>query len=233
MSYYENIYNDLPLRCARLWKKMRKQVEEQELDVTFMLMTAAAGFAAPFEHLKIQSGQAKDNRNHPAFKDFDESHYKKVLSIMEKAFSCPVEESSLFVGSRLDEWFYGKTDSIEEIKDLVETKFRAGEGVKRLKSRDVIKILRNAIAHNNIYAFNRNAASEIDELAFFSEIRKKNEETQKSEVHGYEVLSMPAQGFGDFLDAWFALLKRSSPKAALLRLAVPIALKENDDQAAA
>jgi len=81
MSYYENIYNDLPLRCARLWKKMRKQAEEQELDVTFMLMTAAAGFAAPFEHLKIQSGQAKDNRNHPAFKDFDESHYKKVLSM--------------------------------------------------------------------------------------------------------------------------------------------------------
>ncbi|MGJ8643333.1 MAG: hypothetical protein ACSHX9_08005 [Luteolibacter sp.] len=233
MSYYKDIYNDFPLRCAKLWEKMRSQAEKEKLDVTFMLMTAAAGFVTPFEHLKIQSGQATDNRDHPAFQKHDESHYKKVLNMMEKALGCSIGESSLFAKTSLDDWFYAKTDRIDKIRDLVEYKSRAGEGVKHLKSRRAIKILRNAIAHNNIYAFNRRSVPEIDELAFFAEDRIFNKMTKESEMHGYEVLTIPAQDLGHFLDAWFALLKKAGPKAASLRLAVTEALDANNDQAAA
>jgi len=232
MSYYKDIYNDFPLRCGKLWKLMRGTAEQQKLDVTFMLMTAAAGFSTPFEHLKIQEGQAGKNEGHPAFFNYEHDAYKAVLRRISSAFDVLVPNSPLFSSVRLDSWFYCTTRNIETIRVLVESNKRITEDVRQKKARDVIKILRNAIAHNNIYAFNRKGASEIDELVFFSEIRKKDE-PEKGKLLGYEVLAMPAQDLGFFLDAWFGLLSKADAKGKTLKLAISDSLHERYDQFAA
>ena len=234
MSCYEDIYNDFPLRCASVWDSMAAAASAQDLDVTFMLMVAAAGFATPWEHLKIQPGQAKDNKNHPAFLHFDEKAYQRSLSMVDKALKARFQNSPLFCHASTGKWFYGHAQTIEAIRDMAESHSPRQGKIEDLTARSAVKVLRNAIAHNSIYAFARDRPKVISELAFFSEIVDKSKASGGAkQVLYYEVLALPVDDFRQFLTAWFALLKRAQPLGRQVKLVVAAALEDDGDRLAA
>ena len=224
---YEDIYHDFPLRCADVWQKMRSHSAIKDRDVTFMLMTAAAGLVMPHEHLKIQAGQYSNNANHPAFPD-SKCDYKKVLEIVQAALDAPMNKSELFENIEFDKWNFSEVKEIKEIRDLVEYTAHNGAAYAGKKARVIVNLLRNAIAHNSFCARKERSSEEISHLTFFCQIKeekaieeckedgcKKCDKCKKAKkervVVGYDVLSMQADDFGCFLDAWFSLLKKAKP----------------------
>ena len=228
MSCYDDIYNDFPLRCAKLWRKFNDAAKAEDLDVTFMLMCAAGGFATPWEHLKILAGQGKVNQNHPAFFNYDERKYARSLKVMEKALSGRVVDSPLFQGVGLDHCFYAHAKSIELIRDLAEYGTPSDLDLGSQGSRQIVKALRNAIAHNNIYAFSKKQQNVISDLAFFSEVLVSQASRDKVIDH-YEVLVFRVDDFRSFLTSWFALLDAADKSGRHLKLVISNAM-ENDDQ---
>jgi hypothetical protein len=224
MSCYSDIYNDYPLRCAALWEMYNASARENNLEITLMLACAAGGFATPFEHLKIQPGEAKENRNHPAFFNHNEQKYKKCLSDMNKALGGNPASSILFRNIQLDDCFYTQCTNINEIRDIAESRYPCHFNVRDQSTRSLVKILRNAIAHNNLYAFARGHSNEISELTFFSKLYEHKGE--KREEKGFEVLSLPAEAFRSFLTSWFSLLKKYGRTRPQLKLVIANSLDQ-------
>jgi hypothetical protein len=214
MSYYKDIYNDYPIRCGKLWRKLRKQAEDEKLDVTFMLMTAAGGMAAIYEHVKQQSLALPDsNMDHPAIEDStDPARYTEIRKKMLEAIDGPASKSCLLANVDYSKWFYRKVERLDQIRECVEFRGPVGLARKIQSPRDAISVFRNALAHNNIYAFNRGNAKEIDEIAFFKEDRKKDKDTGEYRCTGYVVLAIPHLDFRSFLDSWFDMLQDADPK---------------------
>ncbi len=237
MSCYENIYNDFPLRCAELWNGLRDLPIAKEFDVTFMLMAAAAGFATPWEQLRIQPGQQRRSADHPAFYGYDSRAYKRSLIVVDGELNRHVPNGELFGDANLSEWLYGKVDAIGDIRDVVEVRSLPFVDMHKITGRTIVRVLRNAIAHNNIYAFSRRRREgegldqRISDLVFFSEI--KNMAAENVSCVGYNIVSMPVFDFYKFIDAWFTLLRRVRPAGAQLRLVVADALAEQHERVAA
>lgn len=232
MSFYKDIYNDYPLRCAEVWEICNDAAIEKKRDVTLMLMCAAGGFATPWEHLKIQPGQAKSNNGHPAFFGYDVKKYERCLKVLETALQRNVEDSRLFENVKLDNCFYGHAKSIDLILDMAECRLPSVLDFAKQPARAIVKALRNAIAHNNIYAFARDRENEISDLAFFSEVVDKSKKQTKVVEH-YEVIVMSSEDFSSFLTAWFGLLRQADQRGSHLKLVVSNALEDDDEPTAA
>jgi hypothetical protein len=239
MSSYVDIYNDYPLRCAKLWEDFNASAEDKNLEVSFMLMCATGGFVTPYEHLRIQPGQSKELRDHPAYHNFDEVNFKRSARTMEEALSPEAFSSPLFQNIRLDNCFYGRCEGIEFIRDMAESRTPNNYSIRTQKTLNLMRVLRNSLAHNNIYAFARNSSNEISELTFFSEFfdRKQSKCEQcsrkfdepKRKPYTYEILSMPVQEFHAFLNSWFALLRRASLKGNQIKSLISKALEVEDE----
>lgn len=232
MSCYDDIYNDFPLRCATVWESFNAAAKAEELDVTFMLMCAAGGFATPWEHLKIMPGQGKDSVGHPAFFSYDEDKYKRSLTVLSNALKTDLEASPLFRQVQFERCFYGAVETIAEIRDSAEFQRLPKLAMVEVPARRVVKMLRNAIAHNNLYAFDREKQGVISDLTFFSEVQQDRKDRTKI-VSGYEVLVMHVDDFRAFLTAWFALLRMANRSGKHLKLVVSNALKTDDERSTA
>ena len=228
MSCYDDIYNDFPLRCATVWEEFNDAAKAEKLDVTFMLMCAAGGFVTPWEHLKIPEGLSKDNEGHPAFLNYDESKYGASLLAINSALMGEISSSPLFRHMQMDHCFYGHANTIDLIKGMAESRQPSNLFLSAQRPRQIVKALRNAIAHNNIYAFARYQSKVISDLTFFSEVLERNGSNVKIITH-YEVIVMSVSNFRSFLTAWFALLRIASRRGKYIKLVVSNAL-ENDDQ---
>lgn len=219
MSCYVDIYKDFPLRCQEVWKRIEsssKKEGERDLSVTVMLMAAAAGFATSWEHVKDGSKQAIQNTlRHPAYKGISEMDYRKSLSLLSGRFNEVLTTSALFLVEDKFAWKLGHADELDQVRDVGE----CGNGLPispaEKNVRFMLKILRNALAHNNICAFGR-GSDEIERLSFFSE-----DKNDKNVRQGWHVATTTVTGFRDFLEKWFDLINDRK-----LRLVMPVALQE-------
>jgi hypothetical protein len=234
MSYYKDIYNDFPLRCGRLWRKLRKQAEREKLDVTFMLMTAAAGLAAPYEHIKENALKNGDQHRPPAFPEGNDKHYEKVLKTVKKAIERDLPKSEVFGHLPIEKWKLRTLVNLNDIVGYLESPNQSiGHPFPIRTALDLIRVFRNALAHNNIHAFNRSGAAEIDEIAFFREDRSGpyNTVTRQRDILGYNVISLPHTDFAAFLDAWFTLLQEvGKDKEHLRKVLRFVAQEEGEEQ---
>jgi hypothetical protein len=228
MSSYVDIYNDYPLRCAKLWEDFNASAEAKNLEVTFMLMCAAGGFATPYEHLRIQPGQAQERQGHPAFNNFDQKKYEHSLKKVHSALNVAMAECLLFNGLHFDRCYYGHAKAINEVRDMAECRQSGSPPLSGQSARKIVKALRNAIAHSNIFAFAGGRSEDITDLGFFSEV-VDSKIRDKKVVIGYDVIVMPVQDFQAFLTSWFDLLRKVSPKGKHLKLIFSNALETDDE----
>jgi hypothetical protein len=234
MSYYKDIYNDFPLRCGKLWLELREQAKEKRLDVTFMLMTASAGLVAPWEHLKQNALGSDEEDRHPAFTPGNDKHYKAVLKTFQNAINPNLFDSQLFRDIDIKKWKLRTLKNRNQIIGYLEGDATIGQPFVVRSSRDMINVFRNALAHNNFHAYNRTGASEIDEVAFFSEARGAyNKETKQKDLIGYNVVSLPHGDLASFLDKWFDLLRSIQKNKEHLRKVLKFVFPEQNQSDAA
>lgn len=204
MTAFLNIYSDLPSRAHEIWQRTKgpKERDHRDLSVTAMLMAAAAGLAMPWESLKDKgSGNRKNWDDHPSFQGGDQASYKNALKAIDR-----------FCDKRLSDCLHQEESTLyhcPKLGGIRHTVEQDGDSSTRLKLEDctvrcAIKIIRNALSHNNIFALGSDL-NEIEKLGFFSENRVGH--GCQSTVDGWHVLVTSVGAFEKFLQTWFALLQ--------------------------
>jgi hypothetical protein len=210
---------------------MQKQAELEKYEVTFMLMVASSGLVAPWEHLKHDALGSDEVDRPPAFTPGNDDHYKEVLKAFQEEIDKELNKSKFFNRLNLENWRLRTIVNRNQIIGYLEEHNRSmGSPYKVRSARDLIKVFRNALAHNNFHAFNRGNASEIDELAFFSENREYNQVTKDSKVVGYNVISLSHRDFATFLDAWFDLIESIKRSKEQLRKVLIYVFQQEDEE---
>lgn len=216
MTDYRDIYCDLPSRVHEVWQ--RTQAAEanasEDRSVTAMLMAAAAGLAMPFENLKdVGVGNGEKWKDHPAFQTSDQSKYTKALKacdlfLKQAIGTCPGLQNAILLHCR----------ELKNIRDAAESgQGDASFNVAKHKVRFALKILRNALAHNNIFGV-RDDQGQIEKLTFFSQ---SNWCSSCNRTDGWDVLAMPVASFEAFLLDWFKLLKDPAAYIATTEVLLP------------
>lgn len=201
MTAYRDIYSDLPTRVHEVWQRTQAQTNssQPDLSATAMLMAAAAGLAMPFENLKNQGiGNGEKWNEHPMFHSAKKSAYQAVLKSCDVFLKQPIKAC--------DGLENGVLMQCQELKGI-RGAATAGQGdavmdIAKYDVRFAVKVLRNALAHNNILSIPD--AGEIEKLAFFS---ISNWCPINSQGEGWNVLIIPVESFEVFLNKWFELLK--------------------------
>ena len=199
MSLYIDIYNDLPLRCAEVWEKYRASAAEQGREVTLMLMAATAGFAMPWDKLSRKDDSALIRSIDKNRKSYDKA-VDKLVKELSKTISD--KENELFEGVYFDNWKYFQIPDLSNIKNIIEMGLNKNEKPDLLKNRAVLKILRNALAHNNLHAPGDGIGGEISFITFISQI------VEDKKVVGFHVLTLSVRDFEIILDNWFNFMKK-------------------------
>lgn len=201
MGHYHNIYSDLPTRIFEVWQRTKAQQihGERDLSVTAMLMAAAAGLAMPFENLKNQGvGNGVKWRDHPMFHGVNQSDYQNILKNCNDYFKQAVKRCEEFEGAVLMQ-----CQNLKSIRDAAkEGRGDANMDTAKYEVRFAIKVLRNALAHNNILTLPEQG--EIEKIVFFS---ASNWSSGRGQGDGWNVLVLSVQSFDIFLKKWFTLLK--------------------------
>lgn len=218
MTAYRDIYCDLPSRVHEVWQRT-KAVEANDAEdrsVTAMLMAAATGLAMPFENLKdVGIGNGEKWKDHPAFQASDQSKYQKTLKACDLFFkqaigTCPGMQNAILL----------HCGELKDIRDAAESgQGDASLNVAKHKVRFALRILRNALAHNNIFGI-RNDQGHIEKLTFFSQ---SNWCSNCNRTDGWDVLVIPVASFEAFLQKWFELLK--DPEAYITAMEVSLPTK--------
>jgi len=191
MSAYENFVQDFPVRCNTLLEDNWISASINDLEVTLMLATAAAGFVIPYERLRSSSD------DHFA-RDRVKSFATAIWKLENIRFKNWVKQN---------DWEY-----ISEIDaNIVKRDVEKWGGPNKRKPLSVEKtvghvfnIVRNALAHGNIITYPRRVEEknppQIEKILFLSKIRDK--ETGQL-LDKYNVVVVGPQGFALMLKKWF------------------------------
>lgn len=161
----------------------------------------------PWESLKdVGVGNREDWNTHPSFASGDKAHYQAVLK------SC-----GDFLSQKISNITSLRSVSFRHCADQSDVCEVAESGNKgkaleldKHTVRCVVRVLRNALAHNNIVAFG-SSPDQIERLGFFSENRVGS--GCVSTVDGYFAVTFTVSGLQDFLDAWFGMLAPAKNEA--------------------
>lgn len=185
MTAYANFIQDYPQRCKKLLESFSKNAKMKDLEVTQLLCISTSGIIVPYNRLSDKCHPAADSSR---FKDAKE-HFVKILD-------------RNFVGSEL--WSFHNAGSwrFSELKNLagdpdswhLDTAKPIDDGIKISK---VVKIMRNALAHGNIFTSGK---PQIEMLVFLSRLGRENEHK------GYNCLIVSPSDLNVFMMEWFKML---------------------------
>jgi hypothetical protein len=193
MSSYKSLVSDFPARCLDILRYFGPGAQNLQREVTLMLCIAASGINVPYERLQSPKENSPFS-GHPA-RDWQKFEKAKqdFDDLMKKVFVgsplCPPENRSL--------WFWGApiTDVSTDPSrwpELANSKELGKKGVKW-----VVKHVRNALAHGNIYTLG--SPQKIENIVLLSKPYLESKE--------HDFLIVRPEAFQDFLEGWLSFLK--------------------------
>ena len=194
MGSYANYFEDLPVRCNEILKEFSYRAEEIEREVTLLLAVATPCIILPYERLHKKFHPSKDQKTFSEAKDALDTEMLKEC-----------RESSLW--NKLDDWRFKKLDIIE----LPDGPWQWGldvntESITNKKAKFILCILRNALAHGNIYTL----GDPIETIVFVSL------EDWNKECNGpFNTIQCSPKVLGQFLKNWVNFLSESKIPADL------------------
>lgn len=205
MSNYKDFVQDFPRRCRDVLDAFSKPAKERDRDVTFLLMVAIAGFVMPYERLREGNSVQQPQ--------LDRKRFSKEAAELRHLLDQTVAASGLF-SDRGRSWCFGSLASAvgmpDEWPELNEPEALSPD----TKVRDVLKCLRNGLAHCNVFSRSRNA-NKIQELIFVSGGRRQN---SKGDIP-LRFLVVSPQDLRKFLLNWFNFVaKLSLPQDLVLQV---------------
>jgi hypothetical protein len=192
MSSYRSLVSDFPARCLDILRHFGPGAKNLHREVTLMLCIAASGINVPYERLQSPKENAQFN-GHPArdwqkFKKTKEDFDELMRQVFIESPLCPPENRGL--------WSCGgpiTNVSIDpsEWPELKNSKELGKKGVNR-----IVKHVRNALAHGNIYTL---GSPQIDNIVLLSKAYLESNE--------FDFLIVRPDAFQAFLEGWLSFLK--------------------------
>jgi len=194
MSSYSNFIKDFPKRCLDILNTYEEHARYIDLEVTFMLAIATAGFVIPFERLRPRSGDLA----HPSG---DILKFKKARDKFEKILNIPFVHSVLWNGD-VSSWIFAKKlKNIQRGPDLWEELNNPKPLSIKKQMSSVLNHLRNALAHGNIFT----KGNPIKLIIFLSRCCEYVD-GQCKPIDKYDMLAVSPEDFRKFLIDWFNFL---------------------------
>ncbi len=188
MTAYKDFVKDFPNRCHQIFDLAQKG---SNLEVTVSLVIACAGFVIPFERLR-PPGQiphpSNDRENHPEAS-------KNLLKLLNSKFII----SDL--NPNKDNWHAGNLASISGDPDSWSEIDRPKQVTKDKTVGNILKCIRNALAHGNLYT----KGDPIESIIFIS----SNMDSQNKTVKNYSYVCVSPSEFSKFLRNWFNFLAKN------------------------
>lgn len=197
MSEYKVFVKEFPLRCEKIMGRIEKGHKYEDLTVTGLLMVAASAIIIPYERLRPVP-------DHPSG---DAKKYTEAAEKFKQLLDSNFVGSDLCSPNDKAKWLFAKAESVEDDPDRWKWTFKK-EISKEKKTKGVLDIIRNALAHGNI--FTKPSRGDIQEIIFVSQELKRGEDGKVKEPHElkhYNCISVTPSLFKQFLGKWFAYIK--------------------------
>jgi hypothetical protein len=190
MTAYKNFIDDFPRRCREILKLAGKPACVRGREVTLSLMVASAGFVVPYERLKPDGPTV-----HPSG---DNMKFSAAADQLKKLLEVPFLSSGVW-DAPVSTWHYGKLKSVAGDPDSWEG-LRNRQPVPQSKTvKNVLRVIRNALAHGNIFTFK----SPIEAIIFI-----QTNSNNEGEVRDYTFVFVAPADFHLFLEKWFDFLEQ-------------------------
>lgn len=204
MSDYKVFVKDFPSRCKKLLNRIEKEHKFDDLEVTGLLMVASAAVNIPYERLRAPSEKRK---THPSG---DYEKYSKAAEQFNQRLDQNFVGSELYPNYNPGNWRLAKPKSVSGIPPDWGCSFNEISKDKLIRS--VLAIVRNALAHGNIFTNPtdiKNGYREIQDILLVSvePEREKDGTAIYGTVKYYNCISVTPTAFKQFLDGWFTLIK--------------------------
>jgi len=206
MSVYVNFVSDFPTRCQEILADYEPRARFLGRDVTHMLAIAAVGLNIPFERLREDASHvSKDRESYQVAKT-------QLSDLRRRRFL-----GSDLWGPQPGSWRYGEIPNgegtVEDWKHTCSPVCHTGGRVTGnggpFTNDTVLRSLRNALAHGNIFT---PGTEEIEDVVFLSKINFRKEP--------YRVLVVSPADFREFLKRWFIFIRRIRMPVGLIEAAV-------------
>ena len=196
MTAYANLVQDFPGRCLKLLNTLDTSSRCLGLEVTMMLSIASSGLIVPMERL---------GPNHPSS---DKDAFPGASTAINSLLSMRFVKSPLVLNGGAS-WKYGQSD--------LGAWGTEPDGWSRVSMdsqdvRQILSVIRNALAHGNIYSKSVGADKQIGEIVFAS--KKTNRSylgcgcVKYEEVGMQHVTTTPA-AFSHLLRTWLQGLAKT------------------------
>jgi hypothetical protein len=180
MTAYRNFVEDFPSRCRDILNIAGKPALSRGREVTLTLMVASVGLIVPYERLG----------DHPSG---DRTKFAEAAKKLNKLLDEPFL-SSVLCNKTSSTWHNGKVISVTGHPESWEglRKRRPFSADKKVGT--TLKLLRNALAHGNIFTFE--GIRNVIEAVIF--IRKNF--NNDGEIYDYSFIYVAPQEFRNFLE---------------------------------
>ena len=204
MTAYTNFTSDFPGRCLELLDLAHGIASVNGREVTLLLMVASASLLVPYERLKPDT----DYASHPFG---DNRRFVEVANKLKDLMAENFVGSVLCPGTASSWRLAKKVQSVDGDLDgwLPKVLFKPLSKERGVSA--TLTLVRNALAHGNIYS----SGNPIKDLIFVKEVTTEQADKSRKRV-GFEVLSVNHADFLNFVRAWVTFLNDS--KAWELRL---------------
>ncbi len=196
MTAYANLIKDFPSRCLQLLNTLESGCRTHNLEVTLMLSIASSGLIVPMERL---------GPNHPSL---DKDAFSDTTTAINTLLGMRFVESPLALSSDAS-WQYGqgKLDAWGSDPDGWSRAAMTSQDV-----RQILSVIRNALAHGNIYTKSVGADKQIGEIVFAS--KKTNRISlgcgcDKYDEVGMQHVTTTPVAFSHLLKTWIQCLAKT------------------------
>ena len=160
MSEYADFVNDFPSRSGELFRALKPGAEQRGREVTLLLAIAGTALTVPYERLRRRPDGSP--YQHPSR---DRERFGEVADQHDELLRSSFLASELVRSDRAKEhWRHGVVDNVDDLRDPLGAVVEMEELPRSRKTRDVLFVVRNALAHGNIAT----RGHQIRALRFFS-----------------------------------------------------------------
>jgi len=168
--------------------------------VTGLLMVASSAINIPFDRLRPVP---ENSMPHPSG---DSEKYSKAVQQFEQLWNLNFVGSCLCPDNEMEYWKIAELKDIQSDPDGWRAEYDGINKEKKVKS--ILKIIRNALAHGNLYT---KGPKIIEEILFISTLNKseicdKCKRPIFKTVDHYNCISVTPYAFEQFLKHWFQFI---------------------------
>lgn len=184
MSAYKDFVRDFPSRCLDIMRLFANAAREHDREVTLLLAMATPSVILPFERLHKDAHPSKD-----------QTRFSDAKLMLDCELKRPCKDSRVFAGLSSGEWRYKKLHSLQGDPDAWNLKTDC-KPISEKQLGTIIGIIRNALAHGNIWT----TGKPINTIVFVSLV------SQEQRDGPFNSLQCSPEIFAEFVKHWVSFL---------------------------